>query len=210
MIEKRRAYDPKAVAEREAELIGRPQRIEPLRTDDLKGEGEKKLVAGIRTALGLGPTAAIPEFCLLMAKHPEMFRCQMEMGTAIFKGVVPPRERELAVLRIAWLIQAPYEWGEHVDISKRYGVTPQEIERVKEGAAAAGWSEQDAAILAGVEELLSDQAMTDETWALLAKYWDEPQLIEYLMTVGQYVATALVQNALRVRLEDDNPGLTHR
>jgi hypothetical protein len=81
---------------------------------------------------------------------------------------------------------------------------------VTQGSAAAGWSDHDAAILRGVEELLADQSISDATWAALAARWDEPQLIEFPMMVGQYVATALVQNALRVRLTKDNPGLTCR
>ena len=145
-----------------------------------------------------------------MVKHPVIFRCALEMGTAIFKGLLPVRERELAVLRIGWVTRSPYEWGEHVDIGKRYGITAAEIERVIEGSAAPGWSEHDAAILRGVEELLSDHMVSDATWAALAKKWSEPQLIEYVTMVGQYVTTGFVQNSLRMRLAADNPGLTYR
>ena len=62
----------------------------------------------------------------------------------------------------------------------------------------------------GVEELIGDQVLSDETWDTLAKSWDQAQLIEFPMMVGQYVATAFVQNTLRVRLAPDNPGLNHR
>lgn len=209
LIARRSGYDPEAIAAREAEITGKPQRIEPLSAAELSGEA-RDLVMEVRAAIGLSPTADIPEYCLTMVKHPEIFRRQMEMGTAIFKGHLPARERELAVLRIAWLLRAPYEWGEHVAIGKRYGVTAEEIERVIEGSATPGWSEHEAALLRGVEELLSEQAISDATWATLAKKWSEPQLIEFLMMVGQYVATALVQNSLRMRLAAGNPGLTYR
>ena len=58
--------------------------------------------------------------------------------------------------------------------------------------------------------MLSTQTVSDETWALLAATWDEQQLLEFPMMVGQYVCTAIVQNTLRIRLEKDNPGLTYR
>jgi alkylhydroperoxidase family enzyme len=208
-IEQRSGYDAAAIAAREADINGKPQRIEPLGDEELSGEA-KDLVAAIRASAGAGPAAVVPEYFRTMVKHPEIFRCQVEMGAAIFKGRLSPRERELAVLRVGWLMRAPYEWGQHVVIGKRYGVTPEEIERVLQGSAAPGWSEHEAAILRGVEELLSEQAICDETWAILAKSWDEQQLIEFPMMVGQYVATAYVQNALRIRLEPENPGLTHR
>ena len=209
LVAQRSGYDPEAVAAREAEINGKPQRIDPLSPEALSGDA-RDLVTRIRASIGLSPSADIPEYCLTMVKHPEIFRCQMEMGAAIFKGALPARERELAVLRVAWLMRAPYEWGEHVDIGQRYGVTQEEIERVIQGSAAQGWSEHEAALLRAVEELLSEQAISDETWAGLAKSWNEQQLIEFPMMVGQYVATALVQNALRMRLAADNPGLTYR
>ena len=209
LIEQRSGCDPEAIAAREADITGKPQRIEPLAEAELSGEA-KDLVDRIRKSAGSDAASEVPEYFRTMVKHPEIFRCQAEMGTVIFKGRLPPRERELAVLRVGWLLRAPYEWGEHVVIGKRYGLRPEEIERVIEGSAAPGWSEHDAAILRATEELLSDHAITDETWAVLARRWDEPQLIEFPMMVGQYVATGLVQNALRMRLGPANPGLTLR
>jgi alkylhydroperoxidase family enzyme len=208
-IEERSGYDAEAIAQRQAELNGKPPRIAALARAEVSAEA-MELITSIRASIGLAPTNDIPDFSLLMLKHPELFRRQLETGITFFKGRIAPRDRELAVLRVAWLMRAPFEWGEHVDIGKRYGITSEEIERVIQGSAAPGWSGHEAAILSSVEELLSEQAISDETWDALAQDWDEQQLIEYLMMVGQYVATALLQNALRVRLAPDNPGLTHR
>ncbi len=211
LIAQRSGCDPDAIAAREAEIIGKPQRIEPMDPALLTGDA-RDLIIRIRASVGASDPGDIniPGYFLTMVKHPDIFRCQLDMGTTIFKGQLPPRERELAVLRIGWLMRAPYEWGEHVDIGLRYGLTHEEIERIIEGADAPGWGEHDSAILRGVEQLLCNQYVADETWAVLAKSWSEPQLIEFLMMAGQYVATALVQNSLRMRLANDNPGLTYR
>jgi 4-carboxymuconolactone decarboxylase len=193
---------------REAEIIGKPQRIASLTADEFD-EDAKALVTKIRQLLGL-QTSEIPAVFGLMLRHPGLFRCQMDMGMQLFKGELSPRERELAVLRIAWLCRAPFEWGEHVDIAKRYGVGVDEIERLTLGSSDPGWSEHDRAILKAVEELLGQQMISDETWEVLARTWTERQLLEFPMLVGQYFATALQQNALRVKLADDNGGLRHR
>lgn len=208
--EQRSGYDAKVIATREAQINGKSPRIEPLTEEELTGDA-KDLITRIRSSTGgSNRSAAVPEYFRTMVKHPEIFRCQLEMGTAIFKGKLPPRERELAVLRVGWLMRAPYEWGEHVAIAKRYGITTEEIERVIQGSAASGWTEHEAAILGAVEQLLVDQFISDEIWAVLAKSWNEPQLIEFPMMVGQYVASAYVQNTLRLRLARENPGLTYR
>ena len=195
------------IAARQAQVVGDGPRIAPNET--LEGEALKACIA-VRESIGVTDHSLIPEYMRTMAKHPELLRRQMEMGKTIFTGALPPRERELAVLRIGWLSRAPYEWGEHVDIAQRYGVTREEVERVTHGSSAPGWSAHDAAILRAVEELLGDQAISDATWDTLARSWSERQLIEFPMMVGQYVATAFVQNSLRMRLSDDNPGLSAR
>lgn len=197
------------VAKRHAQVLGPAARISAIPTDDVDSN-LLDLVNTLRESAGAGRVTEMPAFMRLMAKHPSIFRCQMEMGTALFHGHIPPRERELAVLRISWLSGTPFEWGEHVEIAKRCGLSGEEVEAATKGSSVPGWSEHDAAILRGVEELFADFAVSDATWALLAKSWNERQLIEYPMMVGQYLTTAFILNSLRVQPEEWNHGLAHR
>jgi 4-carboxymuconolactone decarboxylase len=197
------------IAARQAHVVGSAPRIAPVANEEVDPES-RAICNAIRASAGAGPAEIIPEYMRVVIKHPEIFLRQMEMGRTIFTGRIPAAERELAILRIGWLTQAPYEWGEHVDIAKRYGRSAEDVARVPQGSSAPGWSEHDAAILRGVEELMADYALTDATWEILAKTWDEAQLIEFPMMVGQYITTALIQNSLRIRLAGDNPGLVHR
>lgn len=196
------------IAEREAHVIGPGPRIAAV-ANEAVDEQSRALIVAVRAGAGAPPMVDVPEYMRTMIKHPDIFRCQMEMGAALFDGRIPPRERELAVLRVGWLCRAPYEWGQHVAIARRVGLTAEEIVRVRTGSVASGWSEHEAAILRGVEELIDDKALSDATWDTLARTWDEAQLIEFPMMVGQYVATAYVQNSLRIPLEGGNPGLVH-
>ena len=197
------------IAERMAQVVGQGPKIAAYRNDELD-QATRDLVGDVRSAAGAGPTDDVPEYMRLLVKHPEYFKCNMEAGAVLFRGAIPPRERELAVLRNGWLCGAPYEWGEHVRIAKRYGISDEEVERTTVGSSAPGWNEHEAAILRGVEELVADFAVSDQTYATLAKTWDEKQLIEFPAMVGAYITTALIQNTLRARLADDNPGLTRR
>ena len=198
------------VAARQAQVVGEGPRIAPLSVGDMTAAQVDMCIA-IRASIGVETNPAlVPEYMRTMIRHPDIFRCQMEMGTALFMGAIPARERELAVLRVGWLCGAPYEWGQHVEIAQRYGLTADEIDRVTRGSSDPAWGAHDRAILRGVEEMLGDAAIAQGTWDVLAATWNEAQLIEFPMMVGQYVATAYVQNSLRVRLVDSNPGLTRR
>ncbi len=194
---------------REAQILGKPQRIAPLGADQFDADATA-LVVNLRASLGLTTASELPEVFGLMLKHPGLFRCQMQMGAQLFQGAIAPRERELAVMRVGWLCRAPYEWGEHVAQSKRLGISAEEIERVTVGAVAPGWTAHEAAILCGVDELIRDQMIGDDTWNTLAHTWSERQLIEFPTLIGQYVATAYSQNSLRVRLASGSKGLRER
>jgi hypothetical protein len=52
--------------------------------------------------------------------------------------------------------------------------------------------------------------ISDATWAALAHSWDERQLIEFPALVGNYIAVALIQNSLRIRLNEGSLGLMER
>ncbi len=196
------------IVAREAEIIGKPQRIAPL-TDDEFDDEARALVRNLLKSLGYD-TPVISSVFGVMLRHPSLFRCQMEMGEQLFKGELNPRERELAVLRVAWLCGAPYEWGKHVLVAKRCDIHSEDIERVTVGASAVDWNDHERAIMQGVEELLNDKMISDTTWSVLANTWSERQLIEFPILVGQYFSIALQQNSLRVPLADDVGGLSSR
>jgi alkylhydroperoxidase family enzyme len=195
---------------RMAQVTGGPQRIAPLREEDMSDEA-RQFAVELRKAFNIPENGSIPEVMRTMLVHPDLFKVQMDIGIVFAaKGTIPPRERELAILRNAWLCAAPYEWGEHVDIGKRFGLTSEEIERVSQGSGAEGWGELDRAILKGVEEFHADHCLSEETWNALASHWDDRQMMEFPALIGTYIATALSQNSLRVPLAPNNPGLTHR
>lgn len=194
------------IAAREAHVVGSGPRIAPLPSDALDEEAIAMVLA-VRAGAGAGAMVEVPEYMRMMIRHPALFRCQMDLGAVLYNGLIPARERELAVLRVGWLCRAPYEWGQHVAIGKRVGLSDEEVARVRLGSRTPGWTTHEAAILRGVEELLDDKALSDATYATLAASWSEAQMIEFPQMVGQYVSIAFVQNSLRVPLEPGNGGL---
>lgn len=89
-------------------------------------------------------------------------------------------------------------------------VTSDEIERVIQGSSAPEWPEHERAILRATEELRETAMISDATWAVLARSYNEQQLIELPIVVGQYQTVAYYQNSLRLRLRMGNDGLKSR
>jgi 4-carboxymuconolactone decarboxylase len=199
-----------SAAARDAEINGRPPKIGPIPENELSPDA-LEYCRNLRIALGIPENGEIPEVTATMLRHPALNAAQTDMGIMLnAKGTLTARERELAILRQAWVTGSPYEWGEHVDIGKRIGLSAGDIERIVAGADAPGWTAHEAAILRGVDEMLSRYRISDATWAVLAETWGEQQLLELPILVGVYVATALQQNSFGAALRADNPGLMHR
>ncbi|MCW1428653.1 carboxymuconolactone decarboxylase family protein [Novosphingobium sp. JCM 18896] len=196
-------------AARQAHVVGDGPRVTPLPNEQCDAEAFA-LVNKVRAGAGAPPTTEMPDYMRIMIKNRPLFEPNMILGDALYNGTIPPRERELAILRCGLLCRAPYEWGEHVRIGQRCGLTPEEVNRVLDGSSAEGWNDFDRAVIRGVEELIGDSALSEETWAVLSSQWDERQLIEFPFMIGQYVAIAYVQNTLRVPLADYNVGLSAR
>lgn len=142
-----------------------------------------------------------------LANHPDLARRWLVFGNHILaKSSLPERERELVILRIGWLCQAGYEWGQHVVIGRRSGLTDDEITRIKDGPAVDGWSELDRLLLQATDELHGDAFVSDDTWVGLANHWTTEQLMDLVFTVGQYNLVSMALNSFGVQLDDGLPG----
>lgn len=206
---------PEQALQRQAEILGQPPRIAPLdrlAAEAMVREETRKLRQGVVGDDVELPLDAIPEIMFTLCRHGDLWGKVMALSLQMQSdtGRLPPRDRQLAILRTGWLLQAPYEWGEHVRHSKKYGITSAEIERVTYGSSAPGWTPHEAAVLRACEELRADVFVSDETWAVLARTFDEAQLFELLVLIGQFTNVAYFQNALRLRLEPGNEGLAAR
>jgi 4-carboxymuconolactone decarboxylase len=198
-------------AARDADIQGKPRRIEPL-AEEFFTEEMLAINTEMKKAAGIPPNGYMPEFFAIMLRHPKLFRAHSDLAVVLMGGGdLPVRDRELVVLRIGWLSQAPYEWNAHVDMAKRMtDLTAEEIERTIIGSTALGWTEHEAALLRAVEELLSDAMITDETWGTLAKTYDERKFLELPILIGQYLGVAFLQNSMRARLMPGHVGLSAR
>jgi alkylhydroperoxidase family enzyme len=195
---------------RQKEILGKPPRIAPLRPEEI-GKEAQAITKRIRAAVGASATDHIPEYVATMLRHPSLYAHHIALGTELLgNGALSARQRELAVLRTGWLCGAPYEWGEHVGIAKRAGLTIADIERVTQGSEASDWNVEDRAILRAAEELHAHAMISDKTWGELEAFLDDRQLIELPYVIGTYTKVAFLQNALRLRLGRSNPGLSAR
>lgn len=138
-----------------------------------------------------------------LAHHTDLYNRWSPLGQFILNGSsIQPRHREMAMLRMGWLCQSPYEWSQHARIAKASaGMKEAEVRAIAEGPAASVWSDLDRAVLRMADELRYDTMISDATWADLRKGYSDRQVMELLFTAAQYQLVSMALNTLGVQLE---------
>ncbi len=138
-----------------------------------------------------------------LAHHPKLLNRWRVFGNhVLLKSSLPFRDREILILRIGWLCGSEYEWGQHVEIGKKTGLTYEEILRIIEGPDAKGWDKFDSTLLRAVDELFYDSFIFDDTWNALAEKYNTHQLMDVVFTVGQYNLVSWALNTLGVQRDE--------
>ncbi len=138
-----------------------------------------------------------------IARHPKLLKRWVVFANHVLNGsTLPPRERELVILRTGFLCRSGYEWAQHASIGRAAGLTDAEIERLTLGSTDDGWGSGDRALLRATEQLVADHFIDDTTWAELSATWSEQQMMDLVFAVGQYTLVSMALNSFGVQLED--------
>jgi 4-carboxymuconolactone decarboxylase len=115
---------------------------------------------------------------------------------------LPERDREIVILRVAVRWNSDYEWGQHAGLAISIGMTEADLKAVARGPRDPSWSEFEAALLTATDSVLHRRPIAEKEWALLAEHYSPKQLIDLLMTIGEFSLVAMMLTSLRIPLED--------
>jgi len=138
----------------------------------------------------------------VMAHSPKVGSNFLRLGNAIlFKGVIPPVLRELAILRVGHLNHAIYEWTQHVRIALQVGVRQSQIDALPDWEKSSEFDETEKAILRFTDEETLNIRVSDETFAAVRHFLSEEGVVELTTTVGYYGMVCRILETLQVELE---------
>jgi len=176
-------------------------RIAPLADSEMTSEQSER-IAKSRDAKG-----NVLNIFRTLIRSPDGFRAFSWWGGYVMsRNSLSPREREIVILRTGWLCKSGYEWTQHHRIGLQSGLSADEIERIKVGAGADGWSAAEKALLIAVDDLNRDHFVSNVAWAGLLKHYSERQCMDLVFTVGQYTLVSMALNTFGVQLDDGVPG----
>jgi alkylhydroperoxidase family enzyme len=176
-------------------------RLDPLPSSEWTDE-----VRGLIAGSDVGGGEPLNIFTTL-AHHPKLMKRWVVFANhVLFKSELALRLRELAILRVGWLCQAPYEFGQHTLIARRSGITDEEISALTKPIADHDWNDEDRLVLEATDELYAHHGVSDETWARLTDRFSTQEILDLVFAVGQYQLVSTVLNTVGVALDEGVPG----
>jgi alkylhydroperoxidase family enzyme len=140
----------------------------------------------------------------MMAHAETDFRPLIGLGTSILaRQKLSAKLRELAILRVAALSPARYEWVQHVPIAQAVGATDDQVaalERDEPGADCFTGDQQ--LVLRFTAEVVRDARAADATMEGLRQHLSPREIVELLMVIGNYMMVARVMATTDMELDE--------
>jgi alkylhydroperoxidase family enzyme len=128
-----------------------------------------------------------------MLAHAETcIRPFMRFGSAILtEQALDAKLRELAILRVASLSGAEYEWVQHVPIASAAGVSGAQVDALQAGdTTAACFDDLERLVLDFTTEVVHEVRASDATLAALTARIPTREVVELTLAIGYYMLVA--------------------
>ena len=139
----------------------------------------------------------------MMAHAETNFRPLLRLGSSILaEQELSAKLRELAILRVAHLDDAQYEWAQHVPVAKATGANDVQIEALEAGDIWAACFDQDEQlVLRFTTEVVQDVRASDATFAAMAERFSAREIIELILAIGYYMMMARLMETTGIELD---------
>jgi alkylhydroperoxidase family enzyme len=139
----------------------------------------------------------------MMAHAETSFRPMLQLGTSILaQQQLSPKLRELAILRVARLSPAEYEWVQHVPIALATGASQAQVDALaRDQITDASFDAVERLVLRFTTEVVCDVRASEATFADLAGRLSPREIVELVLTVGYYMLIARLLETTAVDMD---------
>ena len=174
-----------------------PPRMPPVRHDELTDDMRaflQKWTGGIFRGADSNPVL------LTFAHHPKLADLFSQFNIHLLStNTLPVKQRQIAIMRTAWICEATYMWSSHLSTSVRCGLPPDIFRPIQVGADDPYFTEFERVVIRATEDLVNHRKVSDGNWRALMKEWNPQQMLDFLFTVGAYVTVAGVMRSTGVQ-----------
>jgi alkylhydroperoxidase family enzyme len=138
----------------------------------------------------------------ILLNSPPVASGWLNLLTAIRqKAILSGKFRELAILRIALINGADYEYRAHIPFALKEGVSPSQVDALKDWAASDRFDEIERAVLAYTDAMTENVQVSDEVFSAVGNRFNPREMTELTATIAAYNLVSRFLEALKVDTE---------
>jgi alkylhydroperoxidase family enzyme len=142
----------------------------------------------------------------MMANAPASFRPLIDFAfSLLMTSEFDARKREIAILRVAHVTRASYEWFQHVIVAKRVGVTDEEIEKIAVDGPVTGLDEEGNLLCRVADEISNEVRLGDDALQRILDRYGTRQATELILCISYFNMLSRFLESTRVALEEESP-----
>jgi 4-carboxymuconolactone decarboxylase len=154
------------------------------------------LAARIRGARG----GQLHDFYRALMHTPGLASAWFDFNNAVrFQTGVPERLRELVIMRVAALTGCDYVWNVHrAKYAAPAGVTPREIEALRERVEPGAFGARETALLGYVDAMTRDVTVPEAVFGKMREHFSEREIVDVTVLIAAYNMHTRVLKALEI------------
>jgi 4-carboxymuconolactone decarboxylase len=115
------------------------------------------------------------------------------------------RTREVAILTVAREMDSRFEWAAHEPEALKEGVPQWVIDTIKHRKSTQGLDETHAAIIEFGRQIFRDHKVSSQAFARMKTLFPANKLVELVLLMGNYAATATLLCAFDMQVPEGKP-----
>jgi len=141
------------------------------------------------------------------AHSPKVFLNLIRLGNSVIGRMeLPPRLREIVILRVAKLTGSEYEWAQHTPVALEVGISQKQLDSISDWKSSSEFNNEERAVLQYTDEVAQNVTVTDQTFNRLKDFFNEQTIVELTITIGYYEMLARLLVPLQVEVDESSAG----
>lgn len=146
----------------------------------------------------------VPVLYRALANAPKMLHGWVSFAWSLRNDAETDRGlRELAIMRVAQLTGASYEWQAHWPMAERFGMNRDQLAELKTWESSEAFTAEQRLLLALTDDLTLRLDISDSTWAALTAEYSPADIVELVLTVAFYSCVSRVLGGFDLRPDGD-------
>ena len=153
------------------------------------------LIAQIRAQRG----GRLANLYKMLLKSPPVAAGWLHLLTAVRQqSVLPGQYRELAILRVAVINGADYEYRSHVPFGLKAGLRQEQIDALPNWRSSGLFDGPQIAVLAYTDSMTKDVHVPDDVFAPVRQHFQDREIVELTATIAAYNLVSRFLEALQI------------